>query len=110
MNAARIAGWNSDTLPIFEPGLEEVVKAQRGRNLFFSTDIDKAIREADLIFVSVNTPTKSSGVGAGFAADLTYADPLSFARVSLTLLYPSPTATSSLAHAVSQQSRHRQRL
>ncbi|KAL7008150.1 hypothetical protein EMMF5_002332 [Cystobasidiomycetes sp. EMM_F5] len=74
MNAARIAGWNSDTLPIFEPGLEEVVKAQRGRNLFFSTDIDKAIREADLIFVSVNTPTKSSGVGAGFAADLTYVE------------------------------------
>ena len=71
MNAQRIAAWNSDNLPIFEPGLDQVVKAQRGKNLFFSTDIDKAIQEADLIFVSVNTPTKSSGVGAGFAADLT---------------------------------------
>ena len=71
MNAQRIAAWNSDNLPIFEPGLDQVVKAQRGINLFFSTDIDKAIQEADLIFVSVNTPTKSSGVGAGFAADLT---------------------------------------
>lgn len=71
VNPVRIAAWNSDTLPIYEPGLEEIVKAQRGKNLFFSTEVDKAIIEADLIFVSVNTPTKSSGVGAGFAADLT---------------------------------------
>lgn len=71
VNPHRIAAWNSDTLPIYEPGLEEIVKAQRGKNLFFSTEVDKAIIEADLIFVSVNTPTKSSGVGAGFAADLT---------------------------------------
>lgn len=72
VNAARIAAWNSDKLPIFEPGLEEIVFAHRGKNLFFSTDVDKAIIEADLIFVSVNTPTKKNGVGAGYAADLLY--------------------------------------
>ena len=66
----RIEAWNSDTLPIYEPGLDDVVKQCRGKNLFFSTEIDKAIEEADLVFVSVNTPTKKSGVGAGFAADL----------------------------------------
>lgn len=57
-------------MPIYEPGLDEIVKAARGKNLFFSSDVDKNIIEADLIFVSVNTPTKKSGVGAGFAADL----------------------------------------
>ncbi|KAK9763073.1 hypothetical protein K7432_010597 [Basidiobolus ranarum] len=72
VNPARIDAWNSDKLPIYEPGLEEVVMAARGRNLFFSTDVDKAIQEADLIFVSVNTPTKKGGMGAGFAADLAY--------------------------------------
>ncbi|KAI9638729.1 UDP-glucose dehydrogenase [Dioszegia hungarica] len=72
LNKARIDAWNSDNLPIYEPGLDEVVKEARGRNLFFSTDVDKAIEEADLIFVSVNTPTKKSGIGAGFAADLNY--------------------------------------
>ena len=72
LNQARIDAWNSPdfALPIYEPGLVDVVKQARGRNLFFSTDVDKGIREADLIFVSVNTPTKKSGVGAGFAADL----------------------------------------
>ena len=72
LNQARIDAWNSPDfkLPIYEPGLEDVVRQARGRNLFFSTDVDKAIRESDLIFVSVNTPTKKSGVGAGFAADL----------------------------------------
>ena len=55
--------WNSDELPIYEPGLDEVVKECRGRNLFFSTDISKAIKEADLIFISVNTPTKTFGAG-----------------------------------------------
>ncbi|GAA5897050.1 hypothetical protein JCM8208_006154 [Rhodotorula glutinis] len=74
MNQERIDAWNSDTLPIYEPGLEEVVKKCRGQNLFFSTDIDKAIIEADLIFVSVNTPTKKTGVGAGYAADLFYVE------------------------------------
>jgi UDPglucose 6-dehydrogenase len=68
----RIDAWNSDKLPIYEPGLDEVVKAARGRNLFFSTDVAGAIEKADIIFVSVNTPTKTRGVGAGSAADLTY--------------------------------------
>jgi UDPglucose 6-dehydrogenase len=68
----RIEAWNSEHLPIYEPGLDEVVKEARGRNLFFSTDVEKGIREADLIFVSVNTPTKMFGHGAGCAADLQY--------------------------------------
>jgi UDPglucose 6-dehydrogenase len=72
INAARIDAWNSDKLPIYEPGLLDVVKQARGRNLFFSTDVDEAIREAEIIFVSVNTPTKSFGEGAGKAADLQY--------------------------------------
>jgi UDPglucose 6-dehydrogenase len=72
INSDRIAQWNSDRLPIYEPGLDEIVKAARGRNLFFSTDIEKGIRESDIIFVSVNTPTKTFGVGAGMAADLQY--------------------------------------
>ena len=72
LNERRIAAWNSANLPIYEPGLQEVVEEARGRNLFFSTDIDAAIRECTIIFVSVNTPTKKSGIGAGEAADLTY--------------------------------------
>jgi len=68
----RIAQWNSDDLPIYEPGLDEIVKVARGRNLFFSTDIERGIKEAELIFVSVNTPTKTFGAGAGMAADLQY--------------------------------------
>ena len=65
----QIAAWNSDTLPIYEPGLDEIVKECRGRNLFFSTDIDETIIKSDIIFVSVNTPTKISGIGAGTAAN-----------------------------------------
>lgn len=72
INEARIAAWNSDDLPIYEPGLDEVVRIARGRNLFFSTDIVGGIRDADIIFVSVNTPTKTFGQGAGLAADLQY--------------------------------------
>ena len=68
----RIAAWNSSKLPIFEPGLEERVLKVRGKNLFFSTDIDICIDQADIIFVSVNTPTKSFGKGAGKAADLQF--------------------------------------
>lgn len=68
----RIAAWNSSRLPIYEPGLDEVVSRTRGRNLFFSTDVAAGIREADIIFVSVNTPTKNFGAGAGKAADLQY--------------------------------------
>jgi UDPglucose 6-dehydrogenase len=72
-DADRIARWNGEqgsALPLFEPGLDELVKAARGRNLFFSTDIDAAIRLADIIFISVNTPTKQRGVGKGAAADV----------------------------------------
>ena len=71
-NEKRIAAWNSDTLPIYEPGLQEVVESARGKNLFFSTDVKGAIKEASIIFVSVGTPTKTYGVGAGRAADLKY--------------------------------------
>lgn len=72
VNESRIKAWNSETLPIYEPGLNEVVESCRGRNLFFSTDIDSAIRDADLVFISVNTPTKTYGMGKGRAADLKY--------------------------------------
>ncbi|TNN69389.1 UDP-glucose 6-dehydrogenase [Liparis tanakae] len=72
INESRIKAWNSDTLPIYEPGLKEVVESCRGKNLFFSTDIDSAIKDADLVFISVNTPTKTFGMGKGRAADLKY--------------------------------------
>ncbi|MCL9805140.1 UDP-glucose 6-dehydrogenase [Flavobacterium amniphilum] len=75
LNEARIAAWNDadfDKLPVYEPGLADVVKEARGRNLFFSTDVDKAIDEAQMIFISVNTPTKTYGAGKGMAADLKY--------------------------------------
>ena len=72
LNQVRIDAWNSDKLPVYEPGLDEVVKSARGRNLFFTTGVENAIRGADIIFVSVNTPTKTFGVGAGRAADLRY--------------------------------------
>uniref|UniRef100_A0A1B6EEU7 UDP-glucose 6-dehydrogenase n=1 Tax=Clastoptera arizonana TaxID=38151 RepID=A0A1B6EEU7_9HEMI len=70
----RIDQWNSDKLPIYEPGLDEVVRKCRGTNLFFSTDIESAIKAADLIFISVNTPTKTFGNGKGRAADLKYVE------------------------------------
>ncbi len=74
MNSERIAAWNSDHLPIYEPGLKAVIDIARGRNLFFLTDeaIAEQIDWADIIFVSVNTPTKSFGLGAGRAADLQF--------------------------------------
>lgn len=72
MNEKRIDAWNSDSLPIYEPGLREIVESVRGQNLHFSTDIKSAIAAADLIFVCVGTPTKSYGIGAGRAADLRY--------------------------------------
>ncbi len=72
INEARIHAWNSDELPIYEPGLEEVVMAQRGKNLFFSTDVVQGIKDADIIFVSVNTPTKTYGQGAGRASNLEF--------------------------------------
>eukprot|EP00096_Caligus_rogercresseyi_P012731 TRINITY_DN5432_c0_g2_i1.p1 TRINITY_DN5432_c0_g2~~TRINITY_DN5432_c0_g2_i1.p1 ORF type:complete len:466 (-),score=155.90 TRINITY_DN5432_c0_g2_i1:122-1519(-) len=70
----RIQEWNSEILPIYEPGLESIVKEARGRNLFFSTDISGAVQEADLIFISVNTPTKNFGKGKGKAADLKFVE------------------------------------
>ena len=75
LNAERIAAWNDenvDNIPIYEPGLSEIVAQARGRNLFFSTDVEKAIDEAQVIFISVNTPTKTYGSGKGMAADLKY--------------------------------------
>ncbi|BAX78643.1 UDP-glucose 6-dehydrogenase [Labilibaculum antarcticum] len=75
VNEQRIADWNDadlNKLPIYEPGLADVVAEARGRNLFFSTDVDQAIDEAQMIFISVNTPTKTYGVGKGMAADLKY--------------------------------------
>jgi UDPglucose 6-dehydrogenase len=72
INPERIAAWNSDCLPIYEPGLDQLVAATRGRNLFFSTDIETGIRQNDIIFVSINTPTKAFGLGAGMAADLQF--------------------------------------
>ena len=75
INEERIASWNDvdlNKLPVFEPGLNKIVAEARGRNLFFSTDVDKAIDEADMIFISVNTPTKTYGKGKGMAADLKY--------------------------------------
>jgi len=89
LNEKRIAAWNDkdvNNIPIYEPGLSEVVAEARGRNLFFSTEVDKAIDEADMIFISVNTPTKTYGVGKGMAADLKYIELCArqIARVSKT--------------------------
>ncbi|MCS7465464.1 UDP-glucose 6-dehydrogenase [Stieleria sp. ICT_E10.1] len=74
INADRIAQWNSDRLPIYEPGLDEIVQSSRGKNLTFTTEIDQAIRAADMVFISVNTPTKTFGVGAGRAANLEFVE------------------------------------
>ena len=75
LNKEKINLWNSkdyNEIPVYEPGLADVIKEVRDRNLFFSNDIDKNIDEADMIFISVNTPTKTEGEGKGYAADLTY--------------------------------------
>lgn len=72
LNATRIAAWNSDELPVYEPGLDDLVRSARGRNLFFYTEVKENIKAADIIFVSVNTPTKTFGVGAHKAADLRF--------------------------------------
>ncbi len=77
LNKERIDAWNDknlNNLPIYEPGLIEVVSKARGRNLFFSNDIDGAIKESEMIFISVNTPTKTYGTGKGMAADLKYVE------------------------------------
>jgi UDPglucose 6-dehydrogenase len=72
INKEKIGQWNSERLPVYEPGLDEVVRETRGRNLFFDTDVEKGIKESEIIFVAVNTPTKTFGAGAGMAADLQY--------------------------------------
>ena len=76
INHKRINAWNGplDELPVYEPGLSDIVGEVRGRNLFFSTDIDSAIQESEMIFMAVNTPTKAQGEGAGMAADLQYVE------------------------------------
>ncbi|MFT7631183.1 MAG: UDPglucose 6-dehydrogenase [Mariniblastus sp.] len=74
INEKRIQAWNSDELPIYEPGLYEIVAGARGRNLKFSTDVSGAIREADMVFISVNTPTKTFGIGNGRAANLEFVE------------------------------------
>ena len=74
MNSEKIDAWNSDNLPVYEPGLTKVISEVRGRNLFFSTEINKYISLAEMIFISVNTPTKTSGEGKGYAADLKYVE------------------------------------
>lgn len=89
LNEDRIAKWNDpnvENIPIYEPGLSDVVAEARGRNLFFSTEVDQAIDEAEMIFISVNTPTKTYGSGKGLAADLKYIELCArqIARVSKT--------------------------
>ncbi len=89
INEKRIAAWNDEDLsklPVYEPGLDAVVAEARGRNLFFSTQVDEAIAAADMIFISVNTPTKTYGIGKGMAADLKWIELCArqIARVSTT--------------------------
>src|SRR5690242_10138759 len=72
LDVAKIAAWNSDNLPIHEPGLLQIVLSQRGKNLFFSSQVEKATAEADMLFVCIPTPTKEYGRGAGYAYDLAF--------------------------------------
>lgn len=72
INKEKIKQWNSDQIPIYEPGLDEIIKKVRNKNMFFTTEVDEGIRRADIIFVSVNTPTKTYGEGAGMASNLHY--------------------------------------
>ena len=77
LNQDKIAMWNDPDLskiPVFEPGLEQIVKETRFKNLHFSTNFEEAIKKADIIFISVNTPTKEKGVGAGHASDLRFVE------------------------------------
>ncbi len=84
LNQARIDAWNSADLPVYEPGLDGIVQEARGRNLRFSTEVESAIAEADMVFISVNTPTKTYGTGAGRAANLEFVEKCArqIARVS----------------------------
>ena len=77
INKKKIADWNNSDLtklPVFEPGLDSIIKKCRNKNLFFTSDIKESIAKADMIFISVNTPTKTSGVGAGRASDLKWVE------------------------------------
>ena len=77
LNEERINLWNSDDIskiPIFEPGLQEIIKRVRNKNLFFTTEIKKTIKNSDMIFISVNTPTKTRGIGAGKASDISWVE------------------------------------
>ena len=77
VDKAKIEAWNNkdlSKLPIFEPGLKEIVARNRDKNLFFSCDIKESIQESDMIFISVNTPTKTKGLGAGYASDLKWVE------------------------------------
>ena len=76
-NVERIDNWNDkdlSKLPVYEPGLKELIKKNRNKNLFFTTSIKDSVAEADIIFISVNTPTKTKGVGAGYASDLKWVE------------------------------------
>jgi UDPglucose 6-dehydrogenase len=88
INAERIAAWNGslENLPVYEPGLAEVINEVRGKNLFFSSEVDKAINESEMIFMAVNTPTRTEGEGAGMAADLRHVEECAknIAKVSIT--------------------------
>ena len=77
LNKERIASWNSSVLskiPVFEPGLQEIIKRVRNKNLFFTTEVSEAIKKADMVFISVNTPTKKKGIGAGRASDISWVE------------------------------------
>jgi UDPglucose 6-dehydrogenase len=107
LNAQRIADWNNDDLtqlPIFEPGLDQVVKEARGRNLYFSTNVEEAIDQAQMIFISVNTPTKTYGAGKGMAADLKYIELCArqIAKVATTnkIVVEKSTLPVKTAHAI----------
>ena len=77
INEERIKEWNNanlDRLPVYEPGLKDIIKRVRGKNLFFSTEIESVISESQMVFISVNTPTKTKGFGAGYASDLKWVE------------------------------------
>ena len=77
INAARIKSWNDtnlDNLPVFEPGLSEILKDVRNKNLTFSSNVENSIKNSDMVFISVNTPIKKKGIGAGQTSDLRWVE------------------------------------
>ncbi len=109
INKSRIAAWNDkdlNNLPIFEPGLDQIIARTRGRNLFFSSEMEEAIANADMIFISVNTPTKTKGLGAGQASDLRWVEASArqvakFAR-GHTIVVEKSTLPVRTAHAIKE--------